>query len=160
MGAGHCLARGGWLQVNLPSVEKFPLALVLSGINLWIKCREQRGVKRPHSYTALGLHPGMRGWRVNRRQEERQPKSGKPGWGRKTFLLDWNRQNSLEWKVLKFIRLFCLNLAHWWLCFLLPMEKQVFGLIYYIKKWHFLYGVCSLLLLKNGNYVETFIVYT
>lgn len=61
----------GWrgLAPNEPVGEKFPLALILPGINLWIKCREQRGVKRPCSYTALSLHPGLRGWRVHRTRD-------------------------------------------------------------------------------------------
>lgn len=44
MGAGHCLAQRG-LAPDEPGVEKFPLALILPGINLWMKCREQRGWK-------------------------------------------------------------------------------------------------------------------
>lgn len=36
-------------------------------------------------------------------------------------------QNLLEWMVLKFVWFFQLNLVHWWIYFLLLLEKHVFG---------------------------------
>lgn len=44
-GGGRSLRGSRGLTPNEPVLEKFPLALILPGINLWIKCREQRGWK-------------------------------------------------------------------------------------------------------------------